>query len=89
MLYLILLSISLITPVASFFFCEQMAYRFHFRKLAHSDKWFWDRKLSDEELDEIAVKNSKKFAKHASWVVSIICISIFIYLAYLNFTEDL
>ena len=32
---------------------------------------------------------SKKFAKHASWVVSIICISVFIYLAYLNFTEDL
>ena len=89
MAYMMLLVISAITPLFSFYFSEQMAYHFHYRKLGHSDKWFWERELSDEALDEIAHQKSRKFGKIAAWIVSTICISVFAYVSFLNFTENL
>ena len=63
MVYLILLGLSVITPLFAFYFSEQMAYHLHYKKLARSDKWFWQRDLSDEELDHLAHDKSKKFEK--------------------------
>ena len=49
MVYFILLVLSVITPLISLHFSEQMAYHLHYKKLARSNKWFWQRDLSDEE----------------------------------------
>ena len=89
MVYLILLGLSVITPLFAFYFSEQMAYHLHYKKLARSDKWFWQRDLSDEELDQLAHDKSKKFARLAAWVISLLSISGFVYISYLSFTEQL
>ena len=89
MVYLILLGLSVITPLFAFYFSEQMAYHLDYKKLARSDKWFWQRDLSDEELDQLAYDKSKKFARIAAWVISLLSISGFVYISYLSFTEQL
>ena len=65
MVYFILLVLSVITPLISLHFSEQMAYHLHYKKLARSNKWFWQRDLSDEELDQIAHEKAKKFSKRS------------------------
>ena len=89
MVYFILLVLSVITPLISLYFSKQMAYHLHYKKLARSNKWFWQRDLSDEELDQIAHEKAKKFSKIAAWIISILSISGFIYISYLSFTEQL
>ena len=88
MIYLLLLLLSALTPILSYFFCKEISYRFYFKKKAFSDKWFWERKLSDEELEEIANNYSKLFAKIGTWIVSFVCIPFFVYLCYLNYIDD-
>ena len=89
MVYLILLGLSVITPLFAFYFSEQMDYHLHYKKLARSDKWFWQRDLSDEELDQLAHDKSKKFARIAAWVISLRSISGFVYISYLSFSDHL
>ena len=79
----------MITPLFAFYFSEKMAYNLHYKKLARSDKWFWQRDLSDEELDQLAHDKSKKFARIAALVISLLSISGFVYISYLSFTEQL
>lgn len=85
--YLALLILSVITPLFAYYFSDALSYRFHYRDMVRSDKWFWQRDLSDEELDVIAHQHAKKFAKISAWVVSVICISVFIYVSFLSFSE--
>ena len=89
MVYVVLLILSIITPLIALYFSEQMAYHLHYKKLARSNKWFWQRDLSDAELDEIAHEKAKKFSKIAAWLISILSISGFVYICYLSFTNQL
>ena len=89
MVYVLLLFLSIITPLIALYFSEQMAYHLHYKKIARSNKWFWQRDLSDEELDEIAHEKAKKFSKISAWIISILSISGFVYISYLSFTNQL